>query len=122
MKSAVDNALIERFLNDICKAFPEIQPRMERHDSIMLTDRMEQFAIATTEAFAQNDIATGTAYLSFMSKRLLDCSPIEHEYIDVYYVENLFWPHGTDAARTGWPHVPANLKTLFVGFHGRTPL
>ena len=95
---------------------------MEGHDEITTTSRMEEFANATTEAFAKGEIERAEAYLSFMSKRAEECTPIEFEYIDVYYVENLFWPHGTSAARVGWRHVPDNLKKLFVDFHGRSPL
>lgn len=118
----MDLAPIDRFLAEIWTTFPEVRARMESHDEAMPTSRMEEFANATTEAFANGDIVRAGAYLSFMSKRAEKCTPVEFEFIDVYYVENLFWPHGTAAARVGWRHVPDNLKKLFVDFHGRSPL
>lgn len=114
--------VVQAFLNDICRTFPEIRPWMEQHDDEMPTSKMEAFANATTEAFAQKDIPRALAYLSFMSRRLNPGNSKEFEYIDVYYVENLFWPRETDAARTGWPYVPENLKALYLGFHGRPPV
>lgn len=115
-------APIDRFLAEIWTTFPEVRARMESHDEVMTTSRMEEFAKATTEAFANGDIESARAYLSFMSKRAEEGTPVEHEFIDAYYVENLFWPHGTTAARLGWRHVPDNLKKLFVDFHSRSPL
>jgi hypothetical protein len=114
--------IVEKFLADICAAFPEIRSRMERHDDYMTTSKMQEFAEATTEAFGHGAKETGVAYLAFMSKRLNINQPKEYEFIDVCYVENLFWPHGTDAARVGWPLMPENLKELFLEFHRKPPL
>ncbi|MFC3816254.1 hypothetical protein [Lysobacter sp. GCM10012299] len=118
----MDLEIINTFLAEILTAFPEVRARMECHDDYMTTSRMEEFARATTDAFSEGNTERAVEYLAFMSKRLANCSPVELEYMDVYYVESLFWPHGTDAARVGWQHVPENLKELFVEFHGRPPL
>jgi hypothetical protein len=114
--------LVVHFLSDICEAFPEVRSRMERHDDYMTTSKMQEFAEATTEAFGRGDCVRAVEYLTFMSERVKDCNPREFEFIDVYYVENLFWPHGTRAAKIGWPMVPANLKELFLGFHSDPPI
>jgi hypothetical protein len=114
--------VIEQFLSDICMAFPEIRSKMEVHENDMTASRMEEFANATTAAFSQGDVARGMSYLSFMSERLSVENLKEYEFIDVCYVENLFWPQHTDAAKIGWPLVPDNLKTLYLRFHGKSPL
>jgi hypothetical protein len=114
--------IVEKFLTDICTAFPEIRSRMDRHDDYMTTSKMQEFAEATTEAFASGDTKAAVAYLTFMSKRLNVDNDREYEFIDVYYVENLFWPPGTEAARIGWPLVPENLKRLYLEFHRKPPV
>ena len=88
----------------------------------MTTSMMEEFANATTEAFERGDPSRGVAYLAFMSSRLDAGNKEEYRFIDVYYVENLFWPRGTEAARIGWPLVPENLKALYLDFHRRPPV
>ena len=113
--------IVQNFLNDICASFPEMRPRMDIHEDFMTTSRMQEFAEATTEAFEVGDTARAQAYLSFMSARLNTENAKEFEYIDVSYVENLFWPRETEAARVGWPLVPENLKALYLGFHPRPP-
>ena len=95
---------------------------MEVHEDFMTTSRMEAFANATTEAFEKGDIRRAMEYLSFMSKRLNKDNSKEYEFIDVYYVEALFFPRGGSAAKIGWRFVPANLKALYVGFHGKAPV
>ncbi len=42
--------------------------------------------------------------------------------IDVAFVENLFWRVKGNEASPYWKIMPKNLKDLYVGFHGRTPL
>ena len=122
MSELKNDPIVERFLGDICAAFPEMRSRMERHEDFMSTARMQEFAEATTEAFGAGDTRRALDYLGFMSARLSEDNSKEFEYIDVYYVENLFWPRGTEAARVGWPLVPENLKSLYLNFHGRPPL
>jgi hypothetical protein len=114
--------IIDKFLSDICTAFPEIRSKMEAHEDFMTASRMEEFANATTDAFSQADVARGMSYLSFMSERLNVANSKEYEAVDVYYVENLFWPPHSDAAKLGWPLVPDNLKALYLRFHGKSPL
>ena len=115
--------VVAKFLNDICEAFPEIRPRMDKHDDFMTTAKMEEFANATTEAFDEDNTKRAIEYLSFMSRRLnKDSHPKEYEFIDVYYMENLFYPQGSLAAKIGWPFVPDNLKALYIGFHGKAPI
>lgn len=114
--------IIARFISDICTAFPEVRPRINAIPQSMPVARVEEFARETTRAFETGDLARGRAYLAFMAQRLNKANPVEYEYIDVYYVENLFWPHGSEAARLGWPWVPENLKALFLEFHRKPPL
>ena len=114
--------IIERFLEDICAAFPEIRPLMDQHEDFMTTSRMEAFATATTLAFSRNgDPDKGKAYLEFMSRRPSCAHPEERKYIDTYYCEHLFWQASEKAIKSGWPLVPENLKALYLSFHGRPP-
>jgi hypothetical protein len=115
-------AVVVAFLNDICEAFPEMRPLMNRHEQLMTTSKMEEFANETTRAFGVGDTDRAISYLTFMSHQLNPEHKVEYEYIDVYYVENLFWPHGSEAARAGWSHMPENLRELFIKFHGKPPL
>jgi hypothetical protein len=113
---------VQKFLEDICLSFPEIRELMDRHDDYMSTSKMMEFADATTKAFATGDKERGISYMDFMSKRLDPANVREFEYIDVYYVECLFHYRGEPAARLGWPLVPANLKDLYLRFHGIPPI
>jgi hypothetical protein len=113
---------VQKFLEDICTAFPEIRPLMDKHDEYMTTSKMEAFGEATTLAFSRNgDPKKGAAYLNFMSKRLNNATPEEAKYIDTYYTEVLFHESSEKAISIGWPLVPQNLKDLYIKFHGYQP-
>ena len=62
------------------------------------------------------------SYLSYVNNKLIDAHPIEFEYIDVYYVEHLFWKANDDTKAIGWPLVPPKLQKLYVDFHGSTAI
>lgn len=113
---------IQRLLDDICRAFPEIRARMARHQDFMTSAKLEEFAQATTEAFAEGELRRGMAYADFVSQRLNPAHLAEYEYLDTYYVEHLFWPEDLAAAHAGWPLLPDNLKALYLGFHGVAPV
>ncbi len=113
---------INNFLNEICNLFPEITPLMEKHEDFMTTSKMEEFANATTKAFENNEVNKAEKYLSYMSKKAISASRKEFEFIDVYYVENLFWATTKEAKELGWQNTPNNLKELYVAFHHKTPL
>ena len=59
---------------------------------------------------------------SLFSQTLQGCSPEVKECIDVAFVENLFWQVPGDKAEPYWAKLPASLKALYTGFHGRPPL
>ncbi len=42
-------------------------------------------------------------------------------FIDVCFVENLFWQVTPKNAAPVWALLPKNLQTLYVSFHGRPP-
>lgn len=110
----IDKA-VAKLLNDICAAFPEVRPLMDKLEDFMTADRMEAFADATTLAFSRNgDPKKGAAYLNFISQRLKTASPKELELIDVYYAEPLFHGSSAEAIRIGWPLVPQNIKDLYL--------
>ncbi|MCL1089139.1 hypothetical protein L2744_05855 [Shewanella profunda] len=117
-----DSDVIEVFLDEICALFPEVKVRMDLHEDDMTTFKMEAFANATTLAISSGQIELAKTYMDYMDRKLINANPKEFEFIDVYYVEHLFW-NATDVARhVGWPLVPSKLKELYVKFHGKSAL
>ncbi|WP_444942895.1 hypothetical protein ACJJIK_12275 [Microbulbifer sp. ZKSA006] len=112
---------LQAFLDEIRGKFPEVGPLMDQHDEIMTTSKMEEFANATSRAFANSDIDTGLSYLNYVNEKLNFASDVEREYIDVYYVEHLFWNLPQRAIDLGWPLVPTKLQKLYMDFHGIEP-
>ena len=47
---------------------------------------------------------------------------MEFEFIDVDYVEHLFWKASKSTKEIGWPLVPPKLQELYVKFHGTTAI
>lgn len=117
-----DEEVVEKFLHEICELFPEVKERMDSHDEYMTTFKMEEFANATTLAFASDQIEVAKKYLSYMNHKLANAHPKEFEFIDVYYVENLFWNAAPETKQKGWPLVPPKLQELYVKFHGKPAL
>jgi hypothetical protein len=117
-----DDEVIERFLDEICNFFPEIKTLIESHDECMTTSMMEEFSNATTIAFSEGNIELAKSYLSYINNKLVAAHPKELEFIDVYYVENLFWNANLATKRVGWPLVPAKLQKLYFEFHGKPAL
>lgn len=115
------SAAIDAFLDEICRTFPEVAPHMERHEIWMRAARMEAFAGATTRAFSRGDTERGRQHLAFMAAKLDTANAQIYEYIDVYYVENLFWDAPQAAVEVGWRCLPENLKDLYLAFHKRPP-
>jgi len=61
-------------------------------------------------------------FFKYMSEQF-KCGNSEVKYcIDVAFVENLFWRVSRKGAELFWENIPATLKTLYLGFHGRAPL
>jgi hypothetical protein len=117
-----DNEVIGGFLDEICALFPEVKVRMDLHEDDMTTYKMEEFATATTLAIASGQIELAKSYMDYMDRKLANANLKEFEFIDVYYVEHLFW-NATDVTRqVGWPLVPAKLKQLYVQFYGKSAL
>jgi len=117
----IDKA-VSNLLEDICVAFPEVRPLMDKHEDFMTTARMESFADATTLAFSRDgDPKKAAAYLNFMSQRLKNASPPEIELIDVSYAEPLFHGASAKAIAIGWPLVPQNIKDLYLKMWAHPP-
>lgn len=112
---------IRRLLKDICKHFPETVSLMERHEKWAYTFRFEAFSELTNQALNSGESDKAIAYLNYMSSKLESASSVEAEYIDVYYVEHLFFSCTPKAIELGWPLVPKNLKLLYINFHGCAP-
>lgn len=62
------------------------------------------------------------ALFSEISRAYLSGNEDLKKAIDVAFVENLFWQIKPDDAAPYWLLLPANLRTLYMEFHGRTPI
>lgn len=71
--------------------------------------------------FALGYVEQAQRYLSFMAEKLVNAEAKVIEYIDVYYVETLFWGANSHTIAVGWPLVPVNLQKLYINFHGKAP-
>jgi hypothetical protein len=109
-------------LEEIVALFPETAEAIESQPEDLPTSRLEAFAAYTTKFLGDPDCSQAKKYLQYMSQRHRVGSPKERELIDVYYVEVLFWQAPKSTVEQGWPLVPENLKSLYVGFHGKPPL
>lgn len=58
----------------------------------------------------------------YINEKLPNAHPKEFEFIDVYYVEHLFWQASQKTKEMGWPLVPTKLQSLYVAFHGKPAL
>jgi protoheme ferro-lyase len=94
---------------------------MERLEPYMTVEFMEAFAGYTTQELGLDDPSKAVAHLNYMSNKLRTATPLEYEFIDVYYVECLFWQASSRAIKQGWKLVPENLKSLYLAFHGKPP-
>ena len=51
-----------------------------------------------------------------MAEKLVNAEAKVIEYIDVYYVETLFWGASSHTIGVGWPLVPGNLQSFIPIF------
>ncbi|MGB2742557.1 MAG: hypothetical protein WBC60_18585 [Cognaticolwellia sp.] len=114
--------IAQHLLDEICTIFPEMIPVMDNHERYMMTSKMEAFADATCKALAQGHIALAEKYLAYIDNKLIDAHSTVFEYIDVYYVEHLFWEATPSTKAIGWPLIPDKLQKLYVNFHGKAAL
>ncbi|WP_105167456.1 DUF7674 family protein [Pseudoalteromonas sp. T1lg23B] len=114
-------AEVTRFIEEIKTRFPEVTALMKKHESWAFTSLMEEFANLTTTKLNTGNLEDAQRYLLYMSEKLKVATPTEHEYIDVYYVEHLFWQGTQQGIANGWPLLPENLKALYLDFHGKPP-
>ncbi|WP_162986033.1 DUF7674 family protein [Pseudoalteromonas agarivorans] len=91
------------------------------YDEGETTYKMETFSKATTHAFALGYVEQAQRYLSFMAEKLVNTEAKVIEYIDVYYVETLFWGASSHTIAVGWPLMPGSLQKLYINFHGKAP-
>ena len=93
--------------------FPLLNSQRLALTPINYEDRDAIFALGTVEQKQR--------YLSFMAEKLVNAEAKVIEYIDVYYVETLFWGTSSHTIAVGLPLVPANLQKLYINFHGKAP-
>ena len=111
--------MIDGFLNEIVTIFPEVKVRMDMHEYNVPTFKMEEFANATTFAMASGQVELAKKYMDYIDSKLACATHKEFEFIDVYYVEHLFWNATDKTKEIGWPLVPSRLQDLYIKFHGK---
>ncbi|PXX44920.1 hypothetical protein DFR42_102132 [Undibacterium pigrum] len=115
---------VKKLLLNIMKTFPDVAIHMLRlartHRSIALctTEMVGEFARLTTQAMRDGNQAVVQSHLKFMSGLLRVADEKTREYIDVYYVEELFFGLTLKQKKTAWSWLPANLKQLYVAMWG----
>ena len=68
------------------------------------------------------DPATAKALFDLLGNEHRTAQNDVKKCIDVSLMENLFWQIPAQKAVSFWHVLPENLKTLYVNFHGRSPL
>ncbi|MDP1978592.1 hypothetical protein [Undibacterium sp.] len=106
------------------KTFPDVAIPMLRHArkhrsiALCTTEMVGEFARLTTQAVRDGNQPVVQSHLKFMSGLLRVADEKTREYIDVYYVEVLFFGLTHKQKKTAWPWMPANLKQLYVAMWG----
>ena len=122
---------VDRFLAELKVNFPEISRKTDViHintwgclDSKSNFSWLENLARAINNEMA-NDVPAHRyqQLFSFLSKQYQSDDPLIKEYIDVSFVENLFWKIPKDKAASYWVILPNNLKLLYINFHQMKPI
>ena len=115
---------VKKLLLNIMKSFPDAAEHMmliaKSHRSIAncTTEMVGEFARLTTQAMRDDNRQVAQSHLSLMSELLRTADEETREFIDVYYVEELFYGLTTKQKKHAWPWLPANLKQLYVAMWG----
>jgi hypothetical protein len=125
MESVVD------LYNAVRDRYPEITETADRIHVNMWGELDPEFAYSWFESLANalnSDMHKGInasnhmKLFSFLNQTLQGSGPEIKNCIDVAFVENLFWQVPSDKSEPYWAKLPASLKELYIGFHGRAPL
>ncbi|MFZ6770121.1 DUF7674 family protein [Undibacterium sp. Di26W] len=115
---------VRRLLLNIMRTFPDVAlhmircARAQRSIAFCATEMVGEFARVTTEAMRHGDKEVAQSHLLFMSELLKTADEKTREYIDVYYVEELFFGLTPQQKKKAWPWLPANLKQLYAAMWG----
>lgn len=115
---------VRALLLSIMRQFPDVAVRMKararEHRSVAFstTAMMEAFAGATQQALRRGDEAQVRAHLRFLADWLGRADAVQHEYIDVYYVEGLLFGLPRAQQRSLWAAMPPPLRALHTRMWG----
>ncbi|WKB51834.1 DUF7674 family protein [Eleftheria terrae] len=121
---------LEQLLAEVRSSFPKISQAADDHYERRFGGESPRHAHAWFESLANAlnlEMSRGVdprqhrALLSHL-ERALNSSAEVFECLDVAFVENLFWQVPGAKAAPYWQSLPARFKSLYEGFHGRTPL
>lgn len=122
---------LKDFFNAVRTNFPEIALKADQiHIRRFLDDEFE-FPYLWFESLSDSlnqEMVAGAAYekhaklFAFVADTLSKGASEIHECIDVALVENLFWDVKSVQRKPYWDNLPASLKALYIGFHGRPPV
>ncbi|MCG6878419.1 MAG: hypothetical protein LJE96_04630 [Deltaproteobacteria bacterium] len=128
MSEKDDDIIIENFIDEIRVKFPEVLSDLDEWMELqgyepedrMYTSLMERFSQITTDSFKNKNEDRAKSYLEYMSRKLVNATDMEKEYIDVYYVESLMWDDFSGERRKKcWEFMPKNLQSLYLKCWGR---
>ena len=117
--------------NETRARFPAITARADE-EHIRRWDEIEpEFAYSWFESLANAlntqmeqgvDPEEHQALFDFLSSKFDVGDEHVKDCIDVSFTENLFWRVASSKAKPYWLCLSANLKELYVRFHGKTPI
>lgn len=116
---------VRALLLGVMKVFPDVGKRMKRCAreiggvSFSTTRMMNEFSLMTSEAMRDRNEQVVQAHLSYVSNLLIGANEKVHEYIDVYYVEELMYDLDEQSKQWGWFRIPENLRALYVAMWGQ---
>lgn len=115
---------VRTLLLSIMRQFPEVavcmkaRARERRSVAFSTTIMLEEFACEAQRALIRGDAPQTRVYLSFMSNWLDKADALQHEFIDVYFVEGIILSLPSDKRRAMWTLMPQNLRDLHTRMWG----
>lgn len=124
---------LNAFCNSIREHYPDISGKADklydRYWNYLVEMEFSSYSWFESLANALNEeMKRGTSaqdYISLfneISQEYISGQEEVKKAIDVSFVENLYWQVREHEAKPFWEVMPINLKELYIGFHGRTPL
>ncbi|MBB2488123.1 hypothetical protein H5407_23090 [Mitsuaria sp. WAJ17] len=116
---------VRALLLGIMRTFPDVGKRMKRCAreiggvSFATTRMMNEFSSMTSEAIRERNEKVAREHLAYVSRLLAEADDKVHEYIAVYYMEDLVYDLDEKSKKWGWTIIPEDLRALYVAMWGQ---